>query len=218
MEEIDKNIFFTSDLHTYHTNLCYGVSKWENKEDGTRKFDTIEEMNHKIFTEINETVGKDDILYICGDFSFGGITNIWNTRKNINCKNVHLILGNHDHHIKKNKEIPNCYRENDTNHIIDEEYNPTFLKVYARELFTSVNNEKVLLINGQKIILSHYPLETWEDIENGSWNLFGHFHGNFEESNKLQIDVGLDARNLKVLSFNDVFEIMKIKKFENENK
>ena len=45
----------------------------------------------------------EDTLYHLGDWSFGGIENIWNFRKRINCKNIYLVPGNHDHHIKKNK-------------------------------------------------------------------------------------------------------------------
>ncbi len=44
-------------------------------------------------------VKPNDIIYHLGDWSFGGHENIKIFRNRIKCKNIHLILGNHDHHI-----------------------------------------------------------------------------------------------------------------------
>jgi calcineurin-like phosphoesterase family protein len=100
-----SNIFFTSDTHAYHRNIAGPkVSQWKS---GYRDFNDEYEMTAEIIKQINNTVDKDDTLYHLGDWSFGGIDEIWEFRKQINCKNIHLILGNHDHHIENNKELPN---------------------------------------------------------------------------------------------------------------
>ena len=101
-----SNIFFTSDTHYAHKNICVGVSEWDDKTKSCRKFQTLEEMNELIVNNINKYVKENDILYHLGDWSFGGINNIWEFRKRINCKNIYLVPGNHDHHIKKNKILP----------------------------------------------------------------------------------------------------------------
>ena len=110
--------YFTSDPHYFHKNICRGTSKWgtfledgtfEVSKNSTRDFATIDEMNRAIVDAINSTVGELDELYLLGDISFSGIENIWNFRKQIKCKTIHLVFGNHDHHIERNRILPNCH-------------------------------------------------------------------------------------------------------------
>lgn len=97
--------YFFSDAHAFHTNICRGTSNWEDKELRCRNFNTIEEMNSAIIKSINSVVGEDDTLYHLGDWSFGGWENIWNFRKQIVCKNIININGNHDCFDVENTEI-----------------------------------------------------------------------------------------------------------------
>ena len=97
-----QNVFVISDTHTYHRNICRGTSEWSDKSR-CRDFTTIGEMNYAILSGINQHVMQDDVLIHLGDWSFGGIDNIWEFRKQINCKNIYLCYGNHDQHIKANK-------------------------------------------------------------------------------------------------------------------
>lgn len=214
-----SNIWFTSDTHHSHKNICIGVSEWDDKAKSCRNFQTLEEMNELIVSNINKYVKEDDILYHLGDWSFGGIENIWKFRKQIKCKNIYLIPGNHDHHIKKNKILPNClikdleqfiYGDDYLN--FDINYSPNS-KIDAKELFTAVLPELTkIVINKQEIVLSHFPLEEWENMDRGSWMLHGHCHGKFNQSELnlkyKRMDVGLDTNNLKPYSINDIFEIM----------
>ena len=208
--------FFTSDSHTYQKNICFGISSWDEKEKNCRKYDTIEKMNYDIFKSINDTVGQDDELYFLGDFSFGGIENIWNTRKQIICKNIHFILGNHDHHIQNNKKLPNCHWDYNVENLIVDGENPKiygdfrddYFDVYAHDLFTSVNETKKIIIDKQEIVLCHFPWEQWLNMQTGTWHLFGHVHGKLVETKYKRLDVGLDANNFKILSFDDIKKIM----------
>ena len=93
-----KNIWFSSDFHYGHKNICRGVSTWSNLKY-TRDFQSIEEMNYTLVNNINSYVKKDDDLYFLGDWSFGGIENIWEFRKKLNCTNIHFICGNQDNHM-----------------------------------------------------------------------------------------------------------------------
>jgi calcineurin-like phosphoesterase family protein len=170
-----SNIFFTSDTHHSHKNICIGVSEWDDKAKSCRNFQTLEEMNELIVNNINKYVKQDDILYHLGDWSFGGIENIWEFRKQINCKNIYLVPGNHDHHIKNNKILPNCH-----NPFIEIENDPNsayYRQVPAKDLFTIVLPELFKVkIDKQEVILSHFPLEEWENMDRGSWMLHGHSH------------------------------------------
>lgn len=181
------NIWFTSDTHYNHKNICRGTSQWNlDEEQGsnhqkTRDFNTLEEMNTTIVNEINKYVKPNDILYHLGDWSFGGIESIWEFRKQINCQNIHLVLGNHDHHIENNRVLPNCYYDS-LGYIVD---NTTGHKgttpVHARALFSSVNHIINDKIDNQKMILCHYAMRTWDKAHHGSWMLFGHSHGTLGE-------------------------------------
>ena len=90
-----KNVFFTSDSHYSHRNIIKGTTTWKD-DSKCRLFNSVEEHNITLVSNINKVVRKNDILYHLGDWSFGGIEQIWEFRKQVNCENVHLILGNHD--------------------------------------------------------------------------------------------------------------------------
>ncbi len=173
------NIFFTSDTHYNHSNIVAGCTKWDVSKAGqsTRKFKTLEEHNNAIVTNINKVVGENDILYHLGDWSFGGINSIWEFRKQIKCKNVHLVLGNHDHHIENNKRLSNAWISKngivstcDSTSDFDEQ-------AYANDLFLSVNQLLIKKIGGYSMVLCHYAMRTWPKAHHGTIHLYGHSHG-----------------------------------------
>jgi calcineurin-like phosphoesterase family protein len=143
-------IYFTSDTHYNHKNIVKGVSRWDDKS-GCRDFGSIKEMNDRIIEGINSCVKEDDVLFHLGDWSFHGDAAIYELRGRIKCKNVHLILGNHDTELYEKQEI--------------------------HSLFSSVSFYREINVNGQKIVLCHYPLRTWNKIHHGAWMLHGHCHG-----------------------------------------
>src|SRR5690606_11386460 len=115
------NQWFTSDPHLGHKNIVRGISTWKNKS-ACREFDTLEEHDNTIVNAFNKYVAEDDIVFLLGDFSLGGAENVYKYRKQLACKNIHYILGNHCHHIANNKHL-----------VIDEEH------IRLQDLFRSVN-------------------------------------------------------------------------------
>ena len=99
-----QKLFFTSDTHYNHKNICRGVTSWTHAEGHTRDFPTLAKMNDTIVNNINNVVGQDDILIHLGDWSFGGFESISEFKHRLICQNVYLILGNHDHHTDKNRD------------------------------------------------------------------------------------------------------------------
>ena len=175
-----QRVFFTSDTHYNHTNICRGVSKWDGAR-GTRDFKTLNEMNINIVDNINMLVGENDILFHLGDWSFGGFEQIAEFRNQLRCKNVHLFLGNHDHHILNDRDG-------------------------IRELFASVNEQRMVTIviqpdvkNGKAIkhrfVMSHYPLASWQDMGQGVKHIQGHVHTphQFNVGPGRMMDVGIDG-------------------------
>jgi calcineurin-like phosphoesterase family protein len=210
-KEIGDKLWFMSDPHYWHKNIAYGESVWNDKEDRCRYFDTTSEMSRLIVEEINNYVDEDDILFNLGDWSFGGIQNIWNFRKQLNVKTIHQINGNHDHHIIKNKELPNCHRSLNGNCV--DYYDDTIAKANAQDVFTSVNDYLEILIGKQKLCTMHYPFESWNEMGKGSIMLHGHIHGE-KYIKKNRLDVGIDnAFKLfgkhRPFNYNEILEIFK---------
>ena len=162
------SVWFTSDTHYGHVNICRGVSNWTS---GFRDFDTLEEMNDKLVDNINLHVRENDTLYHIGDWSMGGFANARIFRDRIHCKNIHLVLGNHDHEIKKNRDN-------------------------IQEVFSSVQQIKFGKIAGQIMVLCHFPMLIWDGHHNGAWHLHGHSHNNLSAPEyyiRKVKDVGVDA-------------------------
>ena len=84
------NTFFTADLHLSHTNII----KYCN-----RPFSGVKEMNETIINNWNEEVGKDDLVYMLGDFGFGNLSNMLIQLHG----RIVMITGSHDKSIKQNK-------------------------------------------------------------------------------------------------------------------
>lgn len=185
-----SKIFFTSDTHYWHRNIAGPkVSVWKA---GYRNFNDEQEMSREIVKQINKTVGYDDVLYHLGDWSFGGLQNIWNFRKQINCRTIHLLLGNHDQHIEKNKELPNCWYDTSANCFYDTKENDWCVIANAKQLFTSVNQVLEIKHGKHSFFLSHYAHRVWNGLPKGVIHLYGHSHNTIEEIGKSQ-DVGIDV-------------------------
>lgn len=227
-----QKVFFTSDTHYNHANICSATTKWDfSKGERTfRQFKSLEEMNKTLVSNINKVVGEDDILFHLGDWSFGGIDKIWEFRKQIKCKNIHLITGNHDHHIINNKILPNChFKVVNSEILLTDGENPCIhgdvrdlvFNVTAKDLFKSVNRILDVCIqipttNNQKDIklrfeLCHFPIASWEDMNQGVIHLHGHVHLPLElrlHEGKA-MDVGVDGNSLEPISLEVILQIMK---------
>jgi calcineurin-like phosphoesterase family protein len=182
------NIWFTSDSHYGHTNIAGPkVSAWKG---GYRNFNSVQEMNDALIKNINNVVGEDDILYHLGDWSFGGVHNIYYFRKSLICKNIHLMLGNHDQHIT-NKDIK----------FHDTSFNPM-------DLFESVQNVFTGKIGSREFHLSHYSHQVWPGSHKGVIHLFGHSHNSLKGIGR-SMDVGVDTHpEFRPYHINEIFKIM----------
>lgn len=218
-----QNVWVTSDTHYGHKNICRGVSEWVKGElnpshSGTRDFKTLSDMNEALVCGINDNVFRDDVLIHLGDWSFGGLDNVFLFRNRLACKNIYLVYGNHDHHIKGNKRLENCYRSPEGNIVkgsIKENYYADYKygelttnEVFAQDLFTYVDHVldfKVKLTNLSKIhagseyedgvefFASHYSHRVWDKHHKGRFHIYGHSHTSLEyEEYGRSMDVGVD--------------------------
>jgi calcineurin-like phosphoesterase family protein len=139
----------------------------------TRPFETLEDMNEAIVEGINEVVHTNDWLIHLGDWSFGGFDKIKEFRDQLNCKNIVLILGNHDHHIQNDKDK-------------------------VRRLFSHVANYEELKVTHsknatEKFVLCHYPIISWNGQHHGTRMIHGHQHlkGDSRVTQTDRMDVGI---------------------------
>lgn len=154
-----SRLFVTSDTHWGHNNII----TYSN-----RPFESVHEMNTALTDNWNSMVRPQDNVYHLGDFAFQDKEVAIQTLKRLNGKK-HLILGNHDKVITKNRE-----------------------EFLGTNLFHSIQDYLCISFNGQDIVLFHYPLRTWDKAHRGSWSLFGHVHNKLAPYRK-SVDVGVDS-------------------------
>ena len=184
------NVYITSDTHYGQKNIVRGVTNWRTQDgeipvESTRDFQTIEQMNERLIDGINHFVGQDDTLIMLGDVSFGGFDNIGIFLERLVCHNIHLILGNHDHHIENNRD-------------------------FVRGRFLSVQHYLEANIEGQDFVLCHYPLQSWHGLAKGVIHLHGHVHlpTHRKFGNGKRMDVGMDGNGMDPYSISEIIKIM----------
>lgn len=139
--------YFISDLHFGHKNCL----SFDN-----RPFTSIEENDETIIKNWNDTVGIDDDVYLLGDISWYNATKTIEIFNNLNGY-IHLIKGNHDSRLLKNREL--------------------------QSRFCEITDYKELsLDDGHIVVLCHYPIPCFNNHYYGSYHLFGHVHTGFEDN------------------------------------
>lgn len=179
-------IWFTSDHHFGHANIIKYCSR---NRIGNEPY-TLQEMHQRMINEWNSRVQPDDVVYHLGDFAWNPEVMVW-AIKELHGE-IHLIRGNHDKrmgkYIDRNFAWVGDYKE---------------IKVDDDEMETR-----------QKIILFHYPIESWNARHHGSWHLHGHVHGTKHVRKVAQVpgrlDVGVDAHDFCPLSYDDIKTIFTV--------
>lgn len=137
-----------------------------------RPWKEVEAHDDALVARWNAVVTPRDTVYVLGDFAMikkvPGVCSMKLYRKmrsRLNGK-IHLVLGNHD---KMSQEVYN-----------------TFSAVY--------DGIKEVKIDGEKVVLCHYPMRSWNRSCHGGGHLFGHVHGRLEKVDTgVSFDVGVDV-------------------------
>lgn len=162
-----------------------------------RPWENILEMNSYIEKELFKDVSEEDYIFDLGD-------TIWKPSHQrvekvmswFNSKNIYKIQGNHD------KKIYSKSSEK-----IKEETQILDLRVKLKD------TSEIILV------LSHYPMVSWNHKFRGSINLHGHCHGNIDEYNltskDLRFDISFDSLNVnyKLLELSDILSLVSSKIF-----
>lgn len=137
---------YIADLHFGHKNIL----SYDN-----RPFTDIKEHDAEILEKWNSSVSEADDVFILGDVSWYSAAKTAGLVQQLN-GTKHLIIGNHDRELLKNKGYRNCFEE--------------------IEYYLEIEDE------GKRIILCHYPILSFNGMYHGAWHFYGHVHSSFEEN------------------------------------
>jgi calcineurin-like phosphoesterase family protein len=191
----DQRVYFTSDTHWNHDKeFIYKSRGYKNRY----------EHNDALINKINECVRYNDALFHLGDFCLNITPSEFNSiMSRINCQNIFYIWGNHNSCIRRQYE-----------EAIAAEYQRHDIDVYPYKIgkLTYLGYYKEIVVNGQSIVLHHYPHQIFNQMQKGAWQLSGHSHYTNPNTqseypdNKI-LDVGWDGHE-KPLSFSEIQKIM----------
>jgi calcineurin-like phosphoesterase family protein len=178
-------LFFTSDTHFFHENVIKHCN---------RPFQTVKEMNEHIIQKWNEVVPKDATVFHLGDVSLTADPHeLEEVLRRLN-GDKYLIMGNHE-------------RDALGRDFIRYAWDGVF------DIAEIIVKDKDAPKGSQHLVMCHYPMIEWNGSQRGSWQLFGHLHG--EVGNKgitkhptTSLDVGVDKHNFTPLSYQQVKDII----------
>lgn len=223
--------YFTADLHLYHpfvaaTRGFYkrtaDVPEQGRRPNGINAFRhsmsekdfnalvDVERHDRTVINRINARVGKQDELYILGDLSSGGATNLRRALSLLDGLHVppsrrHLVLGNHDGFRMKPSnadDIAVRFGSVSDNLFIDIDGIPAVLSHVPRYEYLDGSVREGMASNSlEKTLRKHAPR-----VPHGIIHLYGHTHGcNPDEFHDgWSLNVGLDTWGLRPVSEDEV--------------
>jgi calcineurin-like phosphoesterase family protein len=179
LKSIDQKIWFVSDLHLAH-NKPFIL--------GPRGYSNIEEALKHQWQMLNEHIGPNDIVFNLGDVVIGAGPNSLDYAKRIvylPCKHQYFIWGNHN--AGMHQMYDDCRK--DIGLLADDiEIYPLN---YPNSPFTFLGHYAEISIDGRVVVLTHYPIASWNHISKGAYHIHGHCHRNLKEDTTLRrLDVG----------------------------
>jgi calcineurin-like phosphoesterase family protein len=160
------NVWFWSDMHLGHKCEHWETPLWKN-----RGFNSVEEHDEILIKRWNDNLGEESEIFHLGDIMFGtkGEERLTDVLNRLTFKTLYLFSGNHSAGYKQ--LLSKSSEENGTRYL---DFNNK--RVYF------VPNYLEIMICGQPIVLSHYPLVSWNGAGKGSIMIFGHVHNNLSKS------------------------------------
>lgn len=148
-------------------------------------------MNEELIKRHNEVVAPDDTVFSLGDFALSSHSHIVSILSRLH-GHYHMLRGNHDKWMRG------------------------FKKGHERIEWIKDYYE----MRREGLVLSHYPLGSWNGMRHNAIMLHGHCHGNYRYSypnssthGKI-IDVGVDSHNYRPISLEQVKKIAEKLYFE----
>lgn len=132
------------------------------------------EMDAGLIEAWNAVVPGDGWVFHLGDVSFRKTADTLGILARLNGRKI-LMRGNHD----------------------------SGLAGACRSMFEAVYDYHEATIESIKVVMCHYPLESWNKMHYGSFHLHGHSHGNMPAFGR-RMDVGVDCIGYEPISWGRV--------------
>ncbi len=169
--------FYTSDHHFGHHNML-------TFQAHTRPYPNVRVMGDH-FTELwNERVGDSDTVHHLGDFCLGSLADVIGYFSELN-GHIKVTPGNHDRWLK------GYVSQGIT--ILSASGHP----VEIMPLYHTIK------IDGQPVVLCHFPMRSWPASFHGSWHLHGHVHSPIAPWGR-SMNVGVDLNEGCLFTTEDV--------------
>lgn len=183
----NQRIWFISDLHLGH-----------NKEFilDPRNYGNVDEALAHTWLMLTETIKPEDIVFNLGDPVVGAGPKTMDYAKrlvSLPCKNQYFVWGNHNAGVKQLYD--DC--RSDIGLLADDiEIYPL---TYRDTPFVYLGHYVEVTIDGIPLVLTHYPIASWNGIAHGGFNIHGHCHRNLKEDLSLKrLDVSWEWRRRPV--------------------
>ena len=182
-------IHFTADSHFQHKNVIKYCK---------RPFSSVGKMDQVLIDNWNTMVHPNDTVYHLGDFCFGEPEEANFYIRQLN-GHVHFLWlpWHHDRHWQPTSM-------------------PVMAPYYSRSGHPIIFDPPMHVLkfpeygdgrHAKTLVLSHYPVSRWDCSHYGSWHLYGHCHGLFENGG-LSFDCGVDCNEFRPISLDEVAERM----------
>ncbi|MCA9534063.1 MAG: metallophosphoesterase family protein [Polyangiales bacterium] len=143
-----------------------------------RPFANVKAMDEALVRNWNATVGADDQVFHLGDFSFHGADATRALLARLN-GHVRLVTGNHDRH----------------------------MSAHTLGLFERVDALTTVKIGERKVVLCHFPIESWDGMHKGALHFHGHSHGSLGRLLRGRLDVGVDCHDYRPIEASEAIRI-----------
>lgn len=160
-----SKVWIWSDTHFNHDNILKYTK---------RPYDNITEMNEDMLRLCRERVSDEDVLINLGDFAYApkhkghmSFDEIFSQMPGYKI----MVRGNHDQELR-GQETP-----------IDQHY-------AVNECYDYLEYK---LSKKMRVVMCHYPLEVWRNVQHGWVHVHGHCHGTLRRKIGRRMDVGVDC-------------------------
>ncbi|HTV34308.1 MAG TPA: metallophosphoesterase [Methylocella sp.] len=141
-----------------------------------RPFASVVEMDAQMIDRWNAVVGPADEVWHLGDFALRPKPSRLAFLLDALNGHKHLVYGNNDD-----------------------------AAVIAHSGWESTEPYRELVIDGQPLVLCHYPFRTWRNMNKGWINLHGHSHGRLKSLPR-QFDVGVEVWNFRPVQIDELMK------------
>jgi calcineurin-like phosphoesterase family protein len=172
----DHDVLFWGCMHYGHD------PKWDVPIWKSRGYNSSFEHDEGLIMNWNKKAGASTIGFLLGDTIFGHMADerLISLFRRLDFKDLYIMSGNHQagykqliERVQDNILLPSASEYKQVHFV------PNYLEAS---------------INGQSIVMSHYPILSWNGAGKGAYHIFSHVHGNLNRSElgRLYLKTGLN--------------------------